>query len=81
MGRIKTDLVKRVTHKLIDKYDGKFTEDFEQNKKIMGEVSEMPSKKIRNTVAGYITRVVKQRKTPRQRRAYRPENDDDEPHY
>jgi ribosomal protein S17E len=36
-----------------------FTTDFGQNKTILKEISNMPSKKIRNVVAGYATRLKK----------------------
>ena len=56
MGKIKTKLVKRTANELAEK-DIPFTEDFEKNKKILGR--EMPSKKIRNQVAGLLSRVKK----------------------
>ena len=37
-----------------------FDEEFEKNKKILG--SEMPSKKMRNKMAGYLSRFMKQKK-------------------
>lgn len=52
MGRIKSKLVKRTGNALLN--EGVFTINFEQNKKILKDL--MPSKKIRNQVAGYITR-------------------------
>jgi len=41
------------------KKENQFTEDFEKNKLVLG--SQMPSKKIRNQVAGYITRIKKRK--------------------
>ena len=38
----------------------RFGKDFDLNKKVVIEVAEIQSKKIRNTIAGYITRLVKQ---------------------
>jgi len=58
MGRIKTSLIKRTAKELM-KQDDKFTEDFEHNKKVLGKT--MPSKKIRNQIAGYIARLKKQK--------------------
>jgi len=58
MGRIKSKLVKRTANTLL-KEENKFTDDFEKNKKILG--SQMPSKKIRNQIAGYITRIKKKK--------------------
>ncbi len=59
MGKIKTKLVKRTANTLLEK-DIHFTEDFEANKKILG--STMPSKKIRNQIAGFLARAKKQEK-------------------
>jgi ribosomal protein S17E len=56
MGRIKTTMVKRATLDLL-KQDVPFTSDFEENKKLLKDT--MPSKKIRNKIAGYIARLKK----------------------
>ena len=57
MGKIKTRLIKRTGNTLIKK-DISFNEEFEKNKKLIGR--EMPSKKVRNQIAGYIARLKKQ---------------------
>jgi len=62
MGRIKTTLIKRNVQELIQKYPDKFTNDFNENKKIVTETTELHSKKLRNVMAGYITRLVKNKK-------------------
>lgn len=36
-----------------------FTEDFEQNKRIVDEVVKIDSKEVKNQVAGYITSIIK----------------------
>ena len=61
MGRIKTTLVKRVTNKLLEKHGNKLKKDFNQNKKVLKEYANIPSKKIRNVIAGYISRKKKQK--------------------
>ena len=61
MGRIKTSLVKRTSKKLLDKSPDTFTPDFESNKKSLGKT--MPSKRMRNMIAGYISRIKKNTKT------------------
>ncbi|MEX0920768.1 MAG: 30S ribosomal protein S17e [Candidatus Pacearchaeota archaeon] len=53
MGKIKSKLIKR-TAKELQKKGIEFSEDFEENKKILGKT--MPSKKIRNQIAGFLTR-------------------------
>jgi small subunit ribosomal protein S17e len=55
MGRIKTSSIKNVAKELFEKYGERFTTDFEKNKKLIKEVCEIKSKKLRNMVAGYIT--------------------------
>ena len=57
MGKIKGRLIKRTSEKLI-KNNVEFTEDFNKNKKILGD--SMPSKKIRNQMAGYLARLKRQ---------------------
>ncbi len=59
MGRIKTMLVKRVTNQLLDAHRDKFTTEFTQNKALVEQYANVPSKKIRNIIAGYATRLKK----------------------
>lgn len=68
MGRIKTTLVKRTSNKLVNEKGDKFSSDFNENKKAVNELLELQSKKIRNVVAGYITRLTRdkgKKKKPR----------------
>ncbi|MFA5952986.1 MAG: 30S ribosomal protein S17e [Candidatus Pacearchaeota archaeon] len=59
MGKIKSKQVKRYSQEIIK--DGiDFSDNFEKNKKILGK--EMPSKKMRNQMAGYLTRYMKKEK-------------------
>lgn len=62
MGRIKTMLIKRTTNELIQRYEKEFKTDFESNKKLVMEFGDIPSKKLRNVIAGYVTRLIKQRR-------------------
>lgn len=57
MGKIKSKLIKRSARELMKK-GVKFSGDFEENKKILGKT--MPSKKIRNQMAGYASRLKKE---------------------
>lgn len=59
MGRIRTTLVKRTGQKLLKLNPEKFTKEFEANKKAVIEAADIPSKKLRNVIAGYITKLVK----------------------
>ena len=54
MGKVKSTLIKRSAEKLSDT-NLPFSEEFHHNKRMLG--STLPSKKLRNRIAGYIVRV------------------------
>ncbi len=61
MGTVKPTYVKRISLELLEKHREKFKHDFDYNKKMVEELSDISSnqvntKKLRNRVAGYITR-------------------------
>ena len=60
MGNIRTGFVKRVAKELVENNPGKFTLDFEKNKKLVEELSTVSTKHLRNKIAGYITRLMRQ---------------------
>lgn len=51
-------MVKRLSHDLIEKYPYSFDENFQDNKDFLEEIGLDVSKKLRNKIAGYVTRVV-----------------------
>ena len=61
MGRIKTLLVKRVAKKLVKIYPQQFTSEFNKNKEFVEKYTNVDSSKLRNLIAGYTARLVKQR--------------------
>ncbi|MBI2084079.1 MAG: 30S ribosomal protein S17e [Candidatus Aenigmarchaeota archaeon] len=61
MGRIKTSYVKNVSHELFDKHSDKFTTDFAKNKETLSQFATITSKKLENVIAGYITKLKKQK--------------------
>jgi len=61
MGRIKTVLVKRVARKLIKEHGQEFTPEFDRNKALVEQYTNVSSRKMRNVIAGYAARLVKQR--------------------
>lgn len=63
MGRIKSTMVKKAARQLLVDEKHPFNVSFEHNKKILG--STMPSKPIRNKIAGYIARIVRMKQNPR----------------
>ena len=56
MGRIKSTMIKKASRQLIAQ-NLPFSESFEKNKKVLK--NSMPSKPIRNKIAGYIARLMK----------------------
>ncbi len=63
MGRIKTSQIKRVSNDLVDNHFDEFTEEFQKNKEVVEKYADIPSKKLRNIITGYVTRLVKSRET------------------
>lgn len=62
MGRIKTAQIKRVTHELMELHGSEFTHNFEENQEIVSRLISTPSKRLRNKIAGYVTKLVKKRR-------------------
>ncbi|KAK3843045.1 MAG: 40S ribosomal protein S17-B [Linnemannia gamsii] len=54
-----TKTVKRASKVLIEKYYPRLTLDFQTNKKIASEVAIIPSKRLRNKIAGFTTHLMK----------------------
>lgn len=59
MGRIKTQLVKRTTEEIYEKYADSVSKEFEDNKRLLDSKMNIKSKKMRNVIAGYLTRLKK----------------------
>jgi len=58
LGNVRPEKVKKVARDLLTKYPNAFTTDFERNKEILKTIVNTQSKSLRNTIAGYITRLV-----------------------
>ncbi len=59
MGRIRTKAIKRLGRTFIKDFENGFSLEFNHNKKKLDEVSDIYSKKLRNKIAGYITKLIK----------------------
>ena len=51
--------MKKSARVIIEKYYGRLTLDFHTNKKVTGEVAIIPSKRMRNKIAGFVTHLMK----------------------
>jgi small subunit ribosomal protein S17e len=58
LGKVKTEQVKRLAKELITRYPDKFTTNFDDNKHMVHQLTEGATTRVRNQVAGYITRTV-----------------------
>lgn len=61
MGNIRPTYIKSLATDLLRQRAEAFSDDFEQNKHLVEEYTNIDSKVIRNRVAGYITRKMKSR--------------------
>lgn len=59
MGRVRTKTVKRASKSLIEKYYPRLTTDFDTNKRLIDTVAYVPSKRLRNKVAGYTSHLMR----------------------
>ena len=60
MGRIKTSFIKNVTNDMFSKHSEEFSTDFSKNKQVVDKFLNVKSKKMRNIIAGYSTKLKKQ---------------------
>ena len=62
MGNIRHYFIKIIELRLLEVYPDQFTDDFDTNKHLVSEYTDVDNKRMRNWIAGYITRY-KQRRT------------------
>jgi small subunit ribosomal protein S17e len=55
MGNIRQTYIKRVAIDLVKKYNDQFSDDFEHNKKVVGQLTDVKTTVFRNRIAGYVT--------------------------
>jgi small subunit ribosomal protein S17e len=53
---IKPAYIKKIGNRLLEDYSDALGHDFEHNKEVVTEVTNVESKGVRNRIAGYITR-------------------------
>lgn len=55
---IKPTYIKALGLELLQNYGNRFSNNFDENKQIVAEVTTIESKRVRNRVAGFVTRKV-----------------------
>ena len=58
MGKVKTEQIKRVGKELMARFPDKFSSNFEDNKHAVNALTQGATTRVRNQIAGYITRVL-----------------------
>jgi len=56
------DRIKRLSYEVLDQHKSKFGENFTDNKKLLDQFAIVRSKGLKNEVAGYITKFIKNEK-------------------
>lgn len=56
MGSVRTEQIKRTAKELVRRFPDKFSHDFENNKHMVSILVSGGTPKVRNQIAGYITR-------------------------
>ena len=51
--------IKRLSTMVLDDYKDRFGDSFDDNKKILNDISTIRSKSLKNKIAGYITKLIK----------------------
>lgn len=59
MGKVRPSNIKVLCRTLVAQYEDHLSTSFEENKELLAQVVELPTKRLRNRVAGYITRLMK----------------------
>ena len=59
MGRIKTQLIKRASLGIYKDHKEELKDSFKENREVVSKYLNVTSKKLRNIIAGYVTRLNK----------------------
>jgi small subunit ribosomal protein S17e len=57
LGKVKTEQIKRVGKELMARFPDKFSSNFDDNKHAVNAYTKGATTRVRNQIAGYITRV------------------------
>jgi small subunit ribosomal protein S17e len=61
LGSIRPGYIKTAARILMQHYEEEFTTDFETNKRLVEQYTDVKTKQVRNRIAGYMVRLVRQR--------------------
>lgn len=55
MGNVRTEQIKRIAKELVRRFPDKFSNNFENNKRVVNTLVRGTTTKVRNQIAGYVT--------------------------
>ncbi len=58
LGKVKTEQIKHLGKELMTRFPSKFTANFDENKRLVDQLTKGTTTRVRNQVAGYITRTI-----------------------
>jgi small subunit ribosomal protein S17e len=61
LGNIRPSFIKSRAVRLLEIYPDRFTDDFDTNKLLVAEYTDVDNNRMRNWIAGYITRYIQRR--------------------
>jgi len=56
---VRPENIKRIARELVQRFPDRFTINFEDNKRLVEEFTNLSSTKLRNRIASYVTRLVR----------------------
>jgi len=59
LGRVRSHIIKNIAKDLMARFPNKFTNDFSSNKQLVEDLTDVASKKLKNRIAGYLTRLIR----------------------
>jgi len=57
LGSVRTEQIKRTARELIRRFPDRFSNNFEENKRMVSILTQGITTKVRNEIAGYVTRL------------------------
>jgi small subunit ribosomal protein S17e len=63
LGSVRTEQIKRTARELVRRFPDKFSSNFEENKHMVSMLTQGVTTKVRNEIAGYVTRICAGMKT------------------
>jgi small subunit ribosomal protein S17e len=57
LGSVRTEQIKRTARELIRRFPDRFSTNFEENKRMVTMLTQGATTKVRNEIAGYVTRI------------------------